>query len=118
MEKNGAARHDLLARGQAGENFDHAVTGSSRADVSQTQSIAVSGYPDAGPIPFVHDRLLWHRRRHRRLTGDDAEIRKHPGFERAVQIFDIGPDEKAVRILIDRWRHPGDLRFQDTAGQG
>jgi len=80
IDKNGAARHDLLPRGQAGENLDHAITASSRADLAQCQGIALSRNPNADAIAFVEDCLLRHRRVGRRLPVMMLKSANIPGF--------------------------------------
>src|SRR5260370_31435981 len=80
IDKDRTAGHNLLAGCQAGKNFDHAIAGSSGADLAQCQVIAVAGHPDASLLAFVDNRALWNRRRAQCLPGNDAEIPKHSGF--------------------------------------
>ena len=103
---------------EAGENFDHPVDDPSGSDRTRGNRSVVPRHPDASRIALVDDRALRHCRSGRGLAGDDAEIGKHPRLQFASGIFDIRAHGQAVRVRVDRWRDPGDLRLEDTAGKG
>src|ERR1700730_1368604 len=58
IDKDGTARHDLLAGCQAAANLDHAAADLSGSDLAQRQGVALSRDPYASAVSFVNDRFL------------------------------------------------------------